>query len=98
MYLTIRIANETIPWVTKLSKITGMMNTDGMVAALDQGGSPITYVYTQLFQRGNLSAAFVIAGVYIVCYVSAVFWMKRGKGELQKEGEGENEKAVFDGN
>lgn len=98
MYLTIRIANETIPWVTKLSKITGMMNTDGMVAALDQGGSPITYVYTQLFQRGNLSAAFVIAGVYIVCYVSAVFWMKRGKGELQKEGEGENEKAVFVGN
>lgn len=40
MYMTIWIANETIPWMTKLAQVTGSMSGDSMVAALDQGGSP----------------------------------------------------------
>lgn len=61
MYMTIWISNQTIPWMTKLAEVTGSLQGGGRVAALDQGGSPITYVFTQLFVKENLSGAAVIA-------------------------------------
>ena len=61
MTMTLWITNRTIPWVTALAKSTGALSGDGLAAALDQGGSPITYVFTQLFVKENLSGAAVIA-------------------------------------
>lgn len=87
MYMTIWIANETIPWMTKLAKVTGSMSGDSMVAALDQGGSPVTYVFTQIFTRENIGGAAVIAAIYAVCLVFTIFSMKKYKSELTKEGE-----------
>lgn len=46
MYMTIWIANQTIPWMTALAKTTGATDGSNPVAALDQGGSPLTYLYT----------------------------------------------------
>ena len=54
MYLTIWIANQTIPWVTALATTTNSLNGASQVAALDQGGSPITYIFTELFTRDNI--------------------------------------------
>ena len=54
MYLTIWIANQTIPWVTALATTTNSLNGSSQVAALDQGGSPITYIFTELFTRDNI--------------------------------------------
>lgn len=87
MYMTIWIANETIPWMTKLAKVTGSMSGDSMVAALDQGGSPVTYVFTQIFTRENIGGAVVIAVIYAACLVFAIFSMNKFKRELMKEGE-----------
>ena len=61
MYMTIWISNQTISWMTKLAEVTGSLQGGGRVAALDQGESPITYVFTQLFVKENLSGAAVIA-------------------------------------
>lgn len=72
MFMTIWIANQTIPWMTELAKSTGSTDGSNLVAALDQGGCPITYVFTQIFTRENLAGAAVIAAVYALCLVFAV--------------------------
>ena len=79
MYMTIWISNQTIPWMTKLAKITGSTDGSSMVAALDQGGNPITYVFTQIFVKENISGALMIAGIYIACLVFTVFWTRKEK-------------------
>lgn len=86
MYMTIWIANETIPWMTKLAKVTGSMSGGSMVAALDQGGSPVTYVFTQIFTRENIGGAAIIAVIYAACLIFAIFSMNKFKRELAKEG------------
>lgn len=82
MYMTIWIANETIPWLTALAQVTGSTDGSRMVAALDQGGSPITYVFTQIFVRENIGGAVMIAVIYTVCLLFTIVSMKK----YQKEG------------
>lgn len=83
MYCTIWIANEAIPWVTALATTTGSTDGSSLVAALDQGGCPITYVFTQLFTRENIPGMLVIAVLYIVCLVFAVRCSKKRAAELK---------------
>ncbi len=87
MYMTIWIANETIPWMTELAKVTGSLNGDHMVAALDQGGSPLTYVFTQIFVRENLLGMVVIAAIYLFCLMFTVISMKKYKQDMVKKGD-----------
>ena len=81
MYITIWIANQTIPWVTALAHQTGS-STASAVAALDQGGSPITYIYTQLCTMQNVTGLIVIGVIYVVCMVFAVIVSKKRAAEL----------------
>lgn len=83
MYCTIWIANQAIPWVTALATTTGSTDGSSLVAALDQGGCPITYVFTQLFTRENIPGMLVIAAIYIVCLVFAVRCSKKRAAELK---------------
>ena len=85
MYMTIWIANQTIPWVTGLAQSTGMTGGVSRMAALDQGGCPITYIFTQLFERSNLIGMAVIAVIYIICMVFAIRLSKQRAGELKTE-------------
>ena len=55
------------------------------MAALDQGGCPITYVFTQLFTRENLAGAAVIAAIYIVCILFALRCSKKRAAALAAE-------------
>lgn len=87
MYMTIWIANETIPWMTELAKVTGSLNGDHMVAALDQGGSPLTYVFTQMFVRENLFGMVVIAAIYLFCLMFTVISMKKYKQDMIEKGD-----------
>lgn len=82
MFMTIWIANQTIPWMTTLAKTTGSTDGANLVAALDQGGCPITYIYTQLFTRENVMGMAVIAAIYAVCLVFAVKHSKKRAAEL----------------
>lgn len=82
MFVTIWIANETIPWVTKLAMTTNSTDGANLVAALDQGGCPITYIYTQIFTQENVLGLVVIAVVYAVCLVFSVMHSKKRQIEL----------------
>lgn len=67
MYMTIWIANQSINLTTKLAQSTGTLaDTTGKVAALDQGGSPITYIFTQLFHLTNMTGLVVISIIYAI--------------------------------
>ena len=85
MYMTIWIANQTIPWVTKLAQTTNMTNGVSRLAALDQGGCPITYIFTQIFERSNLTGMAVIAVIYLACMVFAVRLSKQRAKALETE-------------
>lgn len=78
MYLTIWIANETIPWLTNLAKATGMMDGENLIAALDQGGSPLTYVFAQIFVRDNMTGSILIMLIYGIC-IGYMIVRKKGK-------------------
>lgn len=82
MAMTIWIANETIPWLTELARSTGSTDGSNLVAALDQGGSPITYIYTQIFARQNMMGLIIIAAIYIVCIAFSILYHKKKKAEL----------------
>lgn len=85
MFMTIWIANQTIPWMTALASTTGSTDGSSLVAALDQGGSPITYIYTQLCTRENLTGLAVIAVIYAVCLIFAVRCSKKRAAALKAE-------------
>lgn len=84
MYVSIWIANQAIPWTTALAHTTGT-STAAQVAALDQGGSPITYIYTQLCTMQNVSGLIIIGAIYIVCMVFAVITSKKRAAELKSQ-------------
>lgn len=83
MFMTIWIANETIPWMTALAHTTGSTDGTNLVAALDQGGCPITYIFTQLFVQENIAGLAVIAVIYVICMGFAVKYSKRRKAEVE---------------
>lgn len=49
---------------------------------MDQGGCPITYVYTQLFTRENIIGLVVIGGIYALCMVFAVLHSRKRALEM----------------
>ena len=98
LYITIWIADQTIPWLTKLAQVTGTVEGSARVAALDQGGNPITYVFTELFTRENLSGAAVITGIYVISLLYAIWSTRKERRVSVEKGAETNEKAVFTGN
>lgn len=94
MYMTIWIANETIPWMTSLARETGMTDGSSLVAALDQGGSLITYVFTQLFAQTNMTGMLAIAGIYGMSVLYTVIKMKK----IEKKVEEKNYEIIAAGN
>lgn len=87
MFMTIWIANQTIPWMTALARTTGSTDGTSSVAALDQGGCPLTYIYTQVCTRENLAGLAVIAVIYGICLLFALRYSKTRGAALEAEGE-----------
>lgn len=82
MAVTIWITNQTVDWVTKLAQTTGSVESGSLVAAMDQGGCPITYVFGQLLTRENVIGMIVIAAMYIGCTVFAIAHSKKVAAEV----------------
>ena len=81
MAMTIWITNQAVTWTTTLGQSVGAVEQGATLAAMDQGGSPLTYMYTQLFTRENIPGLIVIAAIYIVCMVFAVMHSKKRAAE-----------------
>ena len=72
MAMTIWITNQTVAWTTALGTSVGAIEQGAQLAAMDQGGCPITYIFVQLFTRQNVMGLIVIGAMYVVCMIFAV--------------------------
>lgn len=73
MYMTLWISNQTYLWVTELGKHSGMITGKHPVTAMDQGGSPISYLYIQLFERQNMEGFLIVGAIYMACIAASVY-------------------------
>lgn len=87
MFMTIWITNQTIPWMTALAETTGSTDGSSLIAAMDQGGCPLTYIYTQLCTMENLAGLGGIAVIYVICMVFAIRCSRKRAAELDAEEE-----------
>lgn len=85
MFLTIWIANQAIPWTTALAQSVNLTGGASQIADLDQGGCPITYLFTQLFTQENMLGFAVIGVLYIICMVFTVRLSKKRAAALKEE-------------
>lgn len=81
MYLTIWITNETIPWVTQLGRLSGTIGEGTTVAAMDQGGSPITYLYVQLLIQENPGGFLLVGMISLACIAAAIYRSRQERGK-----------------
>lgn len=82
MIATLLITNETVSWTTKLAVSTGSIKEGNVLAAMDQGGCPITYIFTNIFTRENIPGMAVMAVVYAVCLAFAFMYSKKTAANL----------------
>lgn len=85
MIVTLLITNQTVAWTTQLAVSTGSAQVGSIVAAMDQGGCPITYIFTSLFTRENVFGLILAAAVYAVCMVFAVLHSRKRAAELEAD-------------
>jgi PTS system galactitol-specific IIC component len=64
MGITLWIATQTIGLHTQLAQNAGALKAGGLVASMDQGGSPITWLLIQLFTWQNVVGFIVIGAIY----------------------------------
>lgn len=83
MFLTIWIANQMVALHTVLAQNAGQLtNASAQVASLDQGGSPVTYIITQILNLTNLPGLLFVAVFYGLCVVYTIIWSKKQYKEL----------------
>ncbi len=83
MFMTIWISNQMIGLHTILAENAGQLtNAAAQVASLDQGGSPLTYIITQILHTTNIAGLAAIGGFYIVCVIFTVIWSKKQYASL----------------
>ena len=82
MYITIWIANRTSPWVTSLLSSGGMLEPGQAAACLDQGGCPITYLFTGLLSGESRIGIILIGAPYLAGLALAYRSWKRNAKEL----------------
>ncbi len=66
MSITLWIATQTIGLHTQLAANAGALKAGGVVASMDQGGSPITYLLIQLLTWQNVVGLVVIGVIYAI--------------------------------
>ena len=89
MVMTLWISNQMIGLHTILAANAGQLtDAASRVASMDQGGSPITYILTQIFANSNVMGLAAIGGFYLLCVVMTVIWSKK-QYKLMKEEMGE---------
>lgn len=85
MFLAIWISNQMIGLHTILAANAGQLtNATAQVASLDQGGSPLTYIITQILHTTNIMGLAAIGIFYIICVVFTIIWSKKQYASLDK--------------
>jgi len=82
MYITLWIANRTSPWVTALLSAGGMLESGQVAACLDQGGCPVTYLYTSLLSGEGRIGIILIGALYLAGFALAYRSWKRNTKKL----------------
>ena len=83
MFLAIWISNQTIALQTELAAHGGMLkNGASQIAALDQGGAPITYLLEQAMHLTDLKGFLIIGIFYVFCLIFTYFWHKKEMAKL----------------
>lgn len=86
MFMTIWTANQMIGYQTILAANAGQLTDAGSrVIGLDQGGSPITYILTQLVNLTDLTGLLAIGGFYVLCVIFTIIWSRKQYRELAIE-------------
>lgn len=82
MSITLWIATQTIGLHTQLAANAGALKAGGMVASMDQGGSPITWLLIQVFSPQNIPGFIIIGTIYL----TGIFmtW-RRARGFIKQE-------------
>ena len=63
------------------------------MAAMDQGGCPISYIFMQFCTMQNVAGLAVVGGLYAMCFVFAYFHSKKRAQALQDAQTAEAQKA-----
>lgn len=82
MGITLWIATQTIGLHTQLAANAGTLKAGGMVASMDQGGSPITWLLIQLFTWQNVVGFAVIGIIYLA---GVLLTWRRARGFIAAE-------------
>ncbi len=78
MTITLWIANQMIEYQTILAQNSGALTAGtAQVGSLDQGGNPITYILTQVFNTTDIVGLLVVAGIYIGCLIFTIVTFKK---------------------
>lgn len=86
MVMTLWIANQMIGLHTVLAANAGQLtDATARVASMDQGGSPITYILTQIFANTNVLGLAVIGGFYLLCVAMTIIWSKKQYKLMEEE-------------
>ena len=86
MFMAIWTSNQMIGLHTILAANGGQLtDAAAQVASLDQGGSPITYILTQIVHTTNVAGLAAIGGFYILCVIFTIFWSRKQYQELAAE-------------
>lgn len=86
MVMTLWIANQMIGLHTVLAANAGQLtDAAARVASMDQGGSPITYILTQIFANTNVLGLAVIGGFYLLCVAMTIIWSKKQYKLMEEE-------------
>lgn len=85
MFITIWIANQMIGLHTILAANAGQLTSaTAQVISLDQGGSPVTYMLTQILNTTNVAGLVAIGIFYIICIACTIIWSKKEYASMDK--------------
>lgn len=86
MVMTLWISNQMIGLHTALAANAGQLtDAASRVASMDQGGSPVTYILTQIFANTNVLGLVAIGGFYLLCVVMTVIWSRKQYKLMEEE-------------
>lgn len=95
MFMTLFIANQMIGLQTTLAANAGQLKAGiSQVGSLDQGGSPVTYILTQIMHNTNMMGLLIVGGIYIFCVICTWIWHKKQVAELNSEKNTESDTTV----
>lgn len=87
MGITLWIATQTIGLHTQLAQNAGALKAGGLVASMDQGGSPVTWLLIQLFTWQNVVGFIVIGAIY---FTGVLLTWRRARAFTAAEKNAEN--------